>query len=292
MSEQIDFLENILNRSYQDTKNCIASKINKKQDLEDILNSNNLEIIDEISSPIVKKKSSNIIEWDKIKTSYSGMKKPIDEWGNKQLYIHLKYLYRNKYPQSELTITDASGYVFIGKLREEFRLESNMEPGPAIIKDYIDWVMSCEIDLIISQKGKFSIQVIRGKRLIRKFIKQREFNEIVIEDKKAESETDTPAQMELLFKISRIKFLMQYGVVTGLNWLIENKNMSENEAIDVINLTLANIRKEDFSIIESIKEKTIRGHYKTNQNRKCLVSVLRNLNIDYSSLVFNKGDLN
>jgi len=256
-------LESILTRSAKDTINGFSPFSKRTQDdVLDILGENKLDIIDENGNSIDPNNQCGEIDWDSIKSPskhINFMNKPLEEWGGKQLFLHLKYAVTKKYDKPWENIAIAGGIQSIRLLGEEISKLSGKPPSsPKIIKAYLDWFVLNEIDSQIAKKGDFFMSSLRNKILIKRFLKQYHEDAVIEQDtspviKETEVNFDN---MDDLFRTSKLLFMTKYGVVITFNWLLLKKGFTFDKAKQIVEGVLKDVLKMDVSIAKEIAKAT------------------------------------
>jgi len=277
----------------------IGPKNKKKQpSIFDVIGNNSLEITNsEISEsknlPDKKFLKSGISDWKNlpIKRAVSSMNKPVEDWHSEQFYIYFSRLYKEKYPLSNLETSTRAGITFMKKLLEDFKETLNREFNPEVIKKYLDWFIKNELDIFISQKGKFVLQDLRSKKAMRRFDNQHRIEEsaIVVDEVVSVVPDNAFKRMTLIFKASRINFIMKYGVVISLYWLINEKSIKPDEAKDIIIAILKDTNKEGESSIEKVKIITSSfSPYPLTYNNNLLKDIFSFLKMEISDIQFSE----
>jgi len=277
-----DGLENILVKSNKSAVQGIGPKTKRKQDsILDLFEEKDLELVGS-EKP---KKASKEIEWEEIKglsRAASAMAKPVAEWTGVQLFLHLKKLYKDRYNQ-DLSIGDRLGLQLVRAMREDIIKITGDVPTPQNLKSYLEWFVANDLDALIAKNGDFYIRLIRNKPSIRRYFKevQKQNNvEDVIEHEEPIEDMDS------IFRASKANFIMKYGVVITLAWLVKKKGASLDKAKKIIIDVLGDIMKEgDSSFSKVAKTTKSLSPYPNSYKFECLdelLGIIKERNIQFS----------
>lgn len=258
MNVKTDSMFDLFSVAQKDTDKGIGPKDKKKQvHTLEIIGESGLELFGEEKPEIKKsKKKAKVgeIEWNQVKSNpdIRAMNAPIDEWVANNFYIYAREQYKLKYKCKTAPFTRPAGIDSMKKLKEDFDKMNGIKPNPQMIVDYIDWFYKNKLDGIISIYGSFNIQSMKYKTNMKEFCNQYSLNKsyTVLENPKVENVSFS--NMNAIFRASKVSFIMKYGIVFTLNWLMKNNNMNELEAKDIVMVAIKDAMKEGESAIVKI----------------------------------------
>jgi len=297
MNVQSDSMFEIFSVSKKDAVNGIGPK-----DKINYVENQTLELIGEETTKIdeaneTKKKynKNGQIKWDKVKSSPDARarSKHISDWDSKNFYFYFSDQYKLKYKEDLPFIREVC-IPIMKKVKEKFEKITSKKIDPQIIVDYIDWFILNEIDKIISKIQFFNIHSVYYESIIKRFLSQYKSVNYVLEYPFQEACSPISFEnMELIFKSSRINFIMKYGFVITFNWLISFKKLSPSDAKDMILVIIKDAMKEgDSSISKAISATNQLSPYPDSYKHVYLNPVLDSfvgkINIKYEPSVIAK----
>lgn len=264
VAKQSDLMESLISRSEVNAIKGIGPKNKQSQDdIFDIIGEKEtLEIVDAVGKKVDPFVKNGQIEWDQIKDMSKGhllMQKPVEQWSVRQLFMHFKNLFYHRYGCDIVDIGDLSAYEVIRKMREEFcKMTDKSRVTPVFIKKYMEWYVESFLDSSIAKKGGFKIHSIRTKASMLKFV--RSYSEDLDKETAvtviSKPEPIVTKDIDAIYASNKITFLMNYGIVTGINWLVVKKGFSIEKSMKIVSDLLGDAKKEDKSVMAQILKST------------------------------------
>lgn len=175
--------------------------------------------------------------------------KPVEKWGTKDLF----YFFLNKFKETtgeDFVIAVIPGQQNILLLQDAFAKEKGSRPTQAETKEYIEWFLDNIATGLMSRYNCFKMKFMYAQYNIERFIKQQKG---FVQSKVTESKIGpifSEGMMESVYLISHENFVLKYGLVLSVIWLMRMKGQNEQEAIlSVINLAESLCKKDKYDAL-------------------------------------------
>ena len=162
-------------------------------------------------------------------------KSDLSMWSTHDFFYYTKQLYFDKY-KKKLDLRIGGSSLELSKIKDKlldiFGYYTNL-----ILKDYIDFFFKFYIDKYRKKTNGFYFSWLKDDIPLKSFVDTYDYESsfkkrIDIDNKENHILTDD--EFQAAFKNSYSSLVVNYGVVLSVNWLINKKNMSLNDAVKCV----------------------------------------------------------
>jgi len=184
------------------------------------------------------------IDFKDIKGKTNSGKKDLQDWNNRDFAIYLLDSFKNKYSRDHKCLLTGTT-LYMPRVQSEISKAVGFCDN-IVFKDYIDFYYDKWASKFLQKSNEFFVNTLKEESVLRDFAKNYSYRENIINDKQS-----LVQELESSYKISLENFVLDYGIIVSINWLIKNNHDSKDAMRSVCNVILKNI-----DLIDSILLKT------------------------------------
>jgi len=199
------------------------------------------EILSSAQEETKQNLKSNKTKFDSRKVSWKGIKgsnkfdsKFLDAWGTRDfLSFFLKEFELEV--GTEFLIAIATGCDGIKKIQDSLAVSLGRRPDNQITKDYIEWFVRNHVTRLINRYQCFKLRFMFSEISVEEFLDEcgivdRPKKETGAKENIKDYSIFSEKNMETVYMSSPNNFVLRYGLVLSVIWLMQAKSLSESEA--------------------------------------------------------------
>jgi len=172
-------------------------------------------------------------EWEVTDEFLGYKRKRVAEWRTPDFFHFFLDMFERKFGEP-FEIAPAAGQQSILLIKDAIAKELGERPSNQVVKDYLEWFMDNVAHGLIVKYGCMKMKFFKASWEIERFL---DLYSKIKDRKKPEKVSSilyTDDSMQAVYMSSPKNFVLKYGLVLSVVWLMRRKNMTEQEAVGIV----------------------------------------------------------